>query len=118
MNAGRVTPSRRAHGSTAEPRYASNPERDSLTAVAAGLIVAGRDAPDMPEPGVDRSFSEPHTLLTCRCGWEGHDDDIGSWDVQRDADRVVRECPDCGDPRTCEAIINVKPFPETDEGDV
>jgi len=98
MNAGRVTPSRRAHGSTAEPRYASNPERDSLAAVAAGLIVAGRDAPDMPEPGVDRSFSEPHTLLTCRCGWEGHDDDIERWDVQRDSDRVVRQCPSCSDP--------------------
>jgi GNAT superfamily N-acetyltransferase len=27
-------------------------------------------------------------------------------------------CPDCGDPCTCEATINVKPFPETDEGDV
>jgi|GEM_PF-2040395 len=52
----------------------------------------------MPDPSVDRSFSEPHTLLQCRCGWTGHDDDVRRWDVQRDSDRVVRVCPDCGEP--------------------
>jgi predicted RNA-binding Zn-ribbon protein involved in translation (DUF1610 family) len=52
----------------------------------------------MPEPSVGRSFSDPHTLFQCRCGWEGHDDDVERWDVQRANDRVVRVCPDCGEP--------------------
>jgi len=52
----------------------------------------------MSEPSVGRSFSEPHTRLRCRCGWEGHDDDVERWDVQRDSDRVVRCCPACDDP--------------------
>lgn len=50
----------------------------------------------MAEPRVDRSFNEPHTRLECRCGWEGHDDDVEDWDVQRERDRVVRRCPSCG----------------------
>jgi len=52
----------------------------------------------MPEPSVGRSFSEPYMLLQCRCGWEGYDDDIKQWDVQRANDRVVRVCPDCDEP--------------------
>jgi len=51
----------------------------------------------MSNPSVDRSFSEPHIRLQCRCGWKGHDDDIRRWDVQRDTDRVVRVCPDCAE---------------------
>jgi hypothetical protein len=49
----------------------------------------------MPEPSVARSFSEPYILLHCRCGWEGHDDDVERWEVQRANDRAVRVCPDC-----------------------
>jgi len=52
----------------------------------------------MSDPSVDRSFSEPHTLLRCRCGWAGHDDDVQRWDVQTESDRVVRVCPDCDEP--------------------
>jgi hypothetical protein len=47
---------------------------------------------------VIRSFETPHIGLRCDCGWEGTDDDIVDWDVQRERDRVVRVCPDCGTP--------------------
>lgn len=49
-------------------------------------------------PWVERSFEEPHVELHCRCGWSGVDADVETWDVQFDRDRVVRRCPDCGDP--------------------
>lgn len=52
----------------------------------------------MTEPTLDRSFSEPNLHLQCACGWSGHDDDIETWDVQKDRDRTVRCCPECGDP--------------------
>lgn len=51
----------------------------------------------MSGPSVDRSFSEPNLRLQCACGWEGHDDDVESWDVQQDKDRVVPRCPNCND---------------------
>ena len=50
----------------------------------------------MQEPRWERSFSEPHVRLTCRCGWTGHDDDIEDWAIETEYDRVVRRCPDCG----------------------
>ena len=46
---------------------------------------------------VDRSFSEPHIALQCRCGWEGIDADVEKWDVQLERDRVVRRCPNCSE---------------------
>lgn len=52
----------------------------------------------MPEPTWERSFSDPHVRLQCRCGWRGHDDEIEDWAVETDRDRVVRRCPDCGEP--------------------
>ena len=52
----------------------------------------------MSIPRVERSFDEPHIRLTCRCGWQGYDDDVTDWDVQVERDRVVRCCPSCGDP--------------------
>ncbi len=52
----------------------------------------------MEDPSVERSFSEPNIHLQCRCGWDGHDDEIEDWDVQEDRDRVVRCCPACGEP--------------------
>ena len=61
-------------------------------------MIAGAHPGGMPRPSVERSFSEPHISLQCRCGWEGHDDDVRQWDVQRASDRVVRVCPDCDEP--------------------
>lgn len=52
----------------------------------------------MPEPSVARSFDHPNVRLQCRCGWTGLDADVEDWDVQEERDRVVRKCPDCGDP--------------------
>lgn len=52
----------------------------------------------MARPSVERSFSEPHVKLTCRCGWTGHDDDVEDWAIEQDRDRVVRKCPECGEP--------------------
>jgi hypothetical protein len=49
-------------------------------------------------PWVERSFNHPNIALRCDCGWEGVDADIESWDIQRERDRVVRRCPDCGSP--------------------
>lgn len=53
---------------------------------------------DEPAQWVERSFEEPHMTFRCDCGWEGHDADVEAWDVQFDSDRVVRICPNCGDP--------------------
>lgn len=52
----------------------------------------------MPSPSVERSFSKPHLHLQCHCGWNGYDDDIETWDIQEERDRVVRCCPSCCDP--------------------
>ena len=52
----------------------------------------------MTRPYVDRGGGSPHVRFRCRCGWEGHDDDVERWDVQRANDRVVRVCPDCDEP--------------------
>jgi len=52
----------------------------------------------MTRPSVERSFSEPHITLTCRCGWSGNDDEIQDWAVEPDRDRVVRRCPACEQP--------------------
>lgn len=52
----------------------------------------------MANAGIDRSFSEPNIYLECTCGWRGPDDAIEEWAVERDRDRVVRRCPDCGEP--------------------
>lgn len=52
----------------------------------------------MARPSVERSFSEPHIMLNCQCGWSGNDDEIEDWAVQPDRDRVVRQCPACGEP--------------------
>ncbi|MFC6731798.1 MULTISPECIES: hypothetical protein [unclassified Haladaptatus] len=51
----------------------------------------------MTEPRWERSFSEPHAKLDCRCGWTGHDDAIVDWNIEPARDRVVRRCPDCGE---------------------
>jgi len=34
----------------------------------------------------------------CDCGWIGPESALEDWAVQRDRDRVVRVCPDCGRP--------------------
>ena len=47
---------------------------------------------------VGRSFELPNIALRCDCGWSGVDADVEEWDVQRDRDRVVRVCPNCGEP--------------------
>ncbi|MFB6140693.1 MAG: hypothetical protein ABEJ26_09695 [Halosimplex sp.] len=52
----------------------------------------------MAKPAVDRSFDHPNVQLTCGCGWTGLDADVEDWAIQEDRDRVVRRCPDCGDP--------------------
>jgi hypothetical protein len=52
----------------------------------------------MTRPQVERSFSEPHIRLTCRCGWTGHDDDVEDWAIEPERDRVVRRCPSCDEP--------------------
>lgn len=52
----------------------------------------------MARPQVKRSFTEPQVRLTCRCGWTGHDNEIKDWEIDRERDRVVRKCPDCGEP--------------------
>ena len=52
----------------------------------------------MERPRVDRRFSEPNVHLTCRCGWDGYDDDIERWDIDAERDRVVRVCPSCEEP--------------------
>lgn len=52
----------------------------------------------MGRPRVERSFDEPHLKLTCGCGWVGHDREVEAWSVEPDRDRVVRRCPDCGEP--------------------
>ena len=52
----------------------------------------------MTDPSWERSFSEPHVELECRCGWTGYDDGIEDWAVEQERDRVVRCCPDCGEP--------------------
>jgi len=53
----------------------------------------------MPEGAwVERSFEEPNIALRCDCGWEGVDSDVRDWDVQSGRDRVVRRCPNCGEP--------------------
>jgi hypothetical protein len=52
----------------------------------------------MAERQIERSFSEPNLRLTCDCGWGGHDDDIESWEVESERDRVVRVCPACSEP--------------------
>ncbi|MFB6219153.1 MAG: hypothetical protein ABEH77_08285 [Halobacteriaceae archaeon] len=46
---------------------------------------------------VTRSFETPHVTFSCDCGWTGPDAAVG-WDIQRERDRAVRRCPDCGDP--------------------
>jgi predicted RNA-binding Zn-ribbon protein involved in translation (DUF1610 family) len=45
---------------------------------------------------VTRSFETAHITLQCDCGWAGPDAEAG-WDVQVECDRVVRQCPGCGD---------------------
>lgn len=52
----------------------------------------------MSEPSVARSFDHPNVQLQCRCGWDGIDEYVTDWDVQSERDRVVRKCPDCGEP--------------------
>ncbi|WP_276256552.1 hypothetical protein [Halomontanus rarus] len=52
----------------------------------------------MATPRVERSFTEPHVKLTCRCGWSGHDDEIEEWAIEPERDRVIRRCPDCDKP--------------------
>lgn len=52
----------------------------------------------MSDTDIDRSFTEPKIQLECTCGWRGPDDAIEDWAVERDRDRVVRRCPDCGEP--------------------
>jgi len=52
----------------------------------------------MTEPAVDRSFDHPNVQLQCGCGWTGLDAKVEDWAVQDERDRVVRRCPDCGDP--------------------
>ncbi|WP_247004522.1 hypothetical protein [Halosolutus gelatinilyticus] len=52
----------------------------------------------MSEPSVARSLDHPNVQLQCRCSWSGLDADITDWDVQPKRDRVVRKCPDCGEP--------------------
>ena len=51
------------------------------------------------EPWVERSFDAPNVAFRCPCGWRGPDDAVEAWDVQRERDRAVRRCPDCGEPR-------------------
>lgn len=53
---------------------------------------------DMVDAWVDRSGEEPNVTLRCDCGWKGIDADVTDWDVQRERDRVVRQCPDCARP--------------------
>jgi len=50
------------------------------------------------EPWVERSFDAPNIALRCRCGWQGVDADVEAWSIERDRDRAVRRCPDCGEP--------------------
>lgn len=52
----------------------------------------------MSEPSWERSFNGSYVELQCRCGWTGLDTEIEDWAVQRDRDRVVRQCPDCEEP--------------------
>lgn len=47
-------------------------------------------------PAID--YGSPAFELGCDCGWTGRETDIDSWDVQTDADRVVRCCPGCSAP--------------------
>lgn len=46
---------------------------------------------------VERSFDAPNVRFRCSCGWEGIDEDVDAWEVQKARDRVVRQCPACGD---------------------
>lgn len=49
----------------------------------------------MSERGVEMGRREMH--LRCDCGWTGEESAVTDWDVQRDRDRVVRVCPNCGE---------------------
>lgn len=62
------------------------------------LIIHNEYGVCMTDASWERSFSEPHVKLQCRCGWSGHDNEIDDWAVESERDRVVRRCPDCGDP--------------------
>lgn len=52
----------------------------------------------MERSWIDRSFAHPNIALRCHCGWAGIDANIEAWDIQFEYDRVVRQCPNCGDP--------------------
>lgn len=52
----------------------------------------------MPEQYLERSFEAPELVLRCDCGWVGADTDVAEWVVESRRDRVVRECPSCGEP--------------------
>lgn len=52
----------------------------------------------MSDATINRIFAEPKIQLKCTCGWRGPDDAIEDWAVEQDRDRVVRRCPDCGEP--------------------
>ena len=51
----------------------------------------------MSDPNWSRSFTGSHVQLNCSCGWTGHDNDIVSWAVDTERDRVVRQCPGCSE---------------------
>lgn len=52
----------------------------------------------MAGPKIRPSYYEPNIHLQCSCGWEGVDGDVVKWDVQKERDRVVRQCPSCHRP--------------------
>lgn len=50
----------------------------------------------MVRRSVEMGRKEMH--LRCDCGWAGAESEVTDWDIQRSRDRVVRKCPNCGEP--------------------